>query len=349
MPTPRHKIGVLLAQLGTPDAPTPQALRRYLRQFLSDQRVVDYPPLLWKLVLHGIILRTRPAKSAKLYQRIWTDEGSPLLIYSEKQVAGLQKQLGDEYHVVLGMTYGNPSIANALQELEDTGIDRVLVFPLYPQYSCSTTASVYDAVSAATIGRPNWLPFRRKRRIPTLRFVPPYYDHPAYINALKTRLADSMSAFDVDRILFSFHGVPQRYVKTGDPYAEQSKETAQLLADALNLDDEHWQVTFQSRFGPEPWLQPYTDKTLEALPKRGVERVLVACPGFTTDCLETLDEIGHEAAETFEEAGGHELQLVPCLNDHPDWIAAMTQIVREESAGWSKSTSPVATSNPSYA
>jgi protoporphyrin/coproporphyrin ferrochelatase len=339
MKTGNGRIGVLVAQLGTPEAPTAPALRRYLRQFLSDQRVVDYPPFIWKPILHGIILRTRPRKSAELYARIWTDEGSPLLVISQKQVEGLQARLGDNYRVILGMTYGKPGIKSALQTLEKEGIERVIVLPMYPQYSSSTTASVYDAVADAAFGGKSVLPFRRNRWAPALRFVPPYYDHPGYIDALKTRLAEDIADFNPEKIVLSFHGVPKRYIKTGDPYAEQCAQTADLVTAALGLADDEWQLTFQSRFGPEPWLQPYTDDTLEKLGEHGTERVLVACPGFTADCLETLDEIGNEGAEEFEEAGGGELRLSPCVNDHPRWLDAMADIVRDEAQGWAASTS----------
>lgn len=338
MITGNGRIGVLVAQLGTPEAPTAKALRPYLRQFLSDQRIVDYPPLIWKLILHGIILRTRPAKSAALYARIWTDEGSPLLAISNKQVKGLQERLGDDYRVILGMTYGEPSISSALNTLETEGIDRVVVLPMYPQYSSTTTASVYDAVSDAAFGTKQAFPHRRNRWAPALRFVPPYYDHPGYIEALKTRLAEDVADFNPQKIILSFHGVPKRYIKTGDPYAEQCKHTGQLLKSKMGLSDETCQLTFQSRFGPEPWLQPYTDDTLEALGEHGTERVLVACPGFTTDCLETLDEIGNEGAEAFHEAGGGELRLSPCLNDHPQWLDTLSEIVRNEAQGWEQKT-----------
>ncbi|NDJ87046.1 MAG: ferrochelatase [Chloroflexi bacterium] len=329
-------MGVLVAQLGTPDEPTPRALRRYLKQFLSDMRVVDYNPFLWQLLLRLIILNTRPRKSARLYQRIWLPEGSPLLVYSEQQVAGLQARLGDGYRVVLGMTYGNPSIGSAIQSLEDVGIDRILVFPMYPQYSSSTTASVYDAVNRAAFGRRCPLFFDRKRSAPTLRFVEPYYDHPAYIEALKQAITDYLAEQDQapDKYLFSFHGIPRRYAKTGDPYHKQCEVSAQLLATSLGLAESDWQLTYQSRFGPEPWLQPYTDETIEAYGKNGIRRLLAACPGFTTDCLETLDEIGNEGGELFHKAGGGELMLAPCLNAHPAWLDAMTAIVRQETEGW---------------
>lgn len=233
-----NKIGVLVAQLGTPDAPTPDALRPYLRQFLSDRRVIDYPPVLWQIILHGIILNTRLRKSARLYQKIWLDEGSPLLVYSLQQVKGLQTRLGDSYQVVLGMTYGNPSIKTALHHLETAGLDRILIFPMYPQYSSTTTASVYDSVFQSAAGAPG----EHKRFVPTLRFVPPFYAHPGYISALKNQIDKESIVWGKtpDKVIFSFHGIPMRYVQTGDPYPAHCQITAQQLADALQLSEDRW-------------------------------------------------------------------------------------------------------------
>ncbi|MFP4324075.1 MAG: ferrochelatase [Anaerolineales bacterium] len=331
-------IGVLLAQLGTPDEPTPQAVRPYLREFLSDMRIIDYHPLLWQPILRGIILRVRPRKSAALYKRIWLDEGSPLLVYSQKQVAGLQDRLGEGYRVVLGMTYGQPSIRAALDRLEAEGIDRIIVLPMYPQYSSTTTASVYDAVYKAAAGRRCPWFHERKRFVPTLRFVPPYYDHPGYIAALAEQIETARvgMAQPPEQYVFSFHGIPKRYARTGDPYPEQCTVTAQLLGEALGLADDQWRMTFQSQFGPEKWLEPDTEATIEDLPAHGVHDVLVACPGFTADCLETVDEIGNEAREAFEEAGGDpaRFSLAPCLNDNPTWLEALAEITRREASGW---------------
>jgi ferrochelatase len=331
-------IGVLVAQLGTPDAPTPQALRPYLRQFLSDMRVIDYHPLLWQPILRGIILRSRPKRSARLYARIWMKEGSPLLHYSKAQTEGLQARLGGEYRVVLGMRYGQPSITQAMRTLESEGIDRIIVLSMFPQFSSTTTASIYDAVYTAAAGRRCPLFHERKRFVPTLRFIEPYYDHPGYIGAMKARIEEAVQVWGAppDKLLITFHGIPNRYIQTGDPYRAQCERTAQLLADALHLAPNEWLVSFQSRFGPEEWLQPYTDETLEGLHHQGVERVLVFSPGFTADCLETLDELGNEGRDQFVEGGGsaEHYRLAPCLNDHPAWLDTMAEIVLHQAQGW---------------
>ncbi|MDX1991130.1 MAG: ferrochelatase [bacterium] len=333
-----EKIGVLIAQLGTPDAPTPQALRPYLREFLSDMRVIDYHPFVWQPILRGIILRTRPARSARLYQRIWMKEGSPLLVYSRRQAEGLQERLGDSFRVLVGMRYGNPSIASAMRQFEEEGIDRILIFSMFPQFSSTTTASLYDAVYTAAAGRRCPFFHSRKRSIPTLRFVPPYYDDPAYINALRVNLEDDLQQREQmpEKLIFSFHGIPNRYIRTGDPYRAQCERTAQLLAEAMNLDNDRWTVAFQSQFGPEKWLEPYTDEVIEALPGQGVHSVAITCPGFTADCLETLDEIGNEGLEQWEDGGGHAegFHFSPCLNAHPVWLDAMAAMVVRESQGW---------------
>ena len=336
MPASSSKIGVLVAQLGTPQAPTARALRPYLRQFLSDPRVIDLHPLRWYPILYLFVLTRRPARSAALYANIWTDEGSPLMVHSQAQTQGLQERLGAEYRVVLGMRYGEPSIARAVQSLESEGIERILVFPMFPQFSCATTGSIYDAVNRAALGRRCPWFFDRKRQMPALRFVPPYADHPAYINALKQSVAEAVTRLNwtPDRYLITFHGIPQRYVDEGDPYRRQCEETAHQLATALGLADDEWVSGFQSRFGKEPWLEPYTEEVLERLGSQGVRRLVAICPGFTADCLETLDEIGREGAEQFAHGGGQQFHLVPCLNDHPAWLDAMATIARQELAGW---------------
>ncbi len=338
---PAEQIGVLLAQLGTPAAPTPRALRPYLREFLSDPRVIDLPRLKWLPILYLAILPRRPARSARLYERIWRPEGSPLMIHSRAQEEGLQQCLGSAYRVVLGMRYGHPSIETALQTLVAAQIDRILVFPMFPQFSASTTGSVYDAVTRAALGRRCPLFFDRRRRMPTLRFVPPYYDHSAYIGALKQILCEQIEARgrEPDRYLITFHGIPQRYVDEGDPYRHHCEETARLLADALHLSPEQWICGFQSRFGKEPWLEPYTEDILHRLGGQGVRDLVAICPGFTADCLETLDEIAHEGTAQFQQGGGRELHLAPCLNSHPAWLDAMAAIVRRETAGWTQQSS----------
>lgn len=334
----RKQTGVLVAQLGTPDAPTSRALRSYLRQFLSDRRVIDYHPLVWQPILRGIILRTRPKRSARLYERIWTSEGSPLLVYSRRQVEGLQARLGAGYCVRLGMRYGNPSIHDALRAFEQDGIDRIIILPMYPQYSSTTTASIYDAVYEAAAGRHHALTHDKKRFVPTLRFVEPYFDYPIYVEAMRQHLRETIAALaqKPDKFVITFHGIPRRYIETGDPYRQQCEQTARLLAQAMGWRDDDWQISFQSRFGPEPWLEPYTEDVLESLHERGVERPLVFSPGFVTDCLETLDELGSEGAEQFAAGGGQagRFHLAACLNDYPQWIDTMAALVRENAGGW---------------
>jgi ferrochelatase len=333
-------VGVLIAQLGTPDAPTAKALRPYLAQFLSDMRVIDYSPLVWQPVLRGIILNTRPKRSARLYQRIWLDEGSPLLVYTLRQAEGVAAQLGDGFVVKVGMRYGNPSIGAAMAEFEAAGIDRIVVVPMFPQFSSTTTASIYDAVYRAAAGRRCPWFHSRKRSIPTLRFVPPYYDDAGYIGAMRTRLNETVAGLPEppDHFVITFHGIPNRYIRTGDPYRAQCEATAAHLAAAMGWDDAQWSLSFQSQFGPEKWLEPYTDEVLEGLHARGIERPLVFSPGFVTDCLETLDELGNEGREQFEEGGGHgeTYTLAPCLNDHPAFVDAITAIVQREAMGWAE-------------
>lgn len=332
------RVGVLVAQLGTPDAPTPKALYRYLKQFLSDRRVIDYPTLIWQPILRGIILQTRPRSSSELYSRIWTDEGSPLLLYSEAQVAGIQERLGDDYRVILGMTYGNPSIADAIKTLEAEGIQRVIVLPMFPQFSSTTTASIYDAVYRAAAGRTGTWAHDHKRNIPTLRFVEPYYDHPLYIESMRRVIEAEVDkvGYTPDKFLISFHGIPHRYIRTGDPYREQCEISAKLLAEAMNWDADQWSICFQSRFGPEEWLQPYADEVIEGFHAQGIKRPMVFSPGFVTDCMETLDELGNEGREQFEAGGGHadDYHLAPCLNDSAFWLDTLAALVRDNAGGW---------------
>jgi len=338
MPLEAAKIGVLVAQLGTPDAPTPASLRKYLRQFLSDMRVIDYHPLVWQPILNLIILNVRPPKSARLYQRVWLEQGSPLLVYSQRQAAGLQERLGQGYRVVLGMTYGEPSIRAALRQLETEGSDRIVVLPLYPQFSSTTTVSVYDAVYEAAAGRRSSFSHERKRFVPALRFIPPFADHPAYIAAMQSHLRQIIERLPQppDHYILSFHGIPERYARTGDPYREECERTAHALAQAMGWADGAWRMSFQSRFGPEPWLQPYTDETLRSLHAQGVERPLIFAPGFAADCLETLDELGNEGRAQFAEGGGsaEAYTCVPCLNDNPAWLDALAQLVKTNAQGF---------------
>jgi ferrochelatase len=320
---------VLLCNLGTPDAPTAPAVRRYLAQFLSDPRVVEIPKALWWMILHGIILRVRPAKSAAKYATVWLPEGSPLKVWTQKQARLLAGYLGERGHkvqVAFAMRYGTPAIGRELDALKAAGATRILVLPMYPQYCAATTASVNDAIY-------QWA--QRIRALPELRFVNRYHDDPAYIAALAKRVSDHwMSHGRPDKLVMSFHGMPRRTRDLGDPYHGECLETGRLLAQRLDLKDEQWVVTFQSRFGKAEWLQPYTEPTLVGLAKQGVKRVDVMCPGFTADCLETLEEIAQEARDAFLEAGGAEFNYIPCLNDQHEWIAALTGIATRHMQGW---------------
>ena len=323
------RVAILLCNLGTPDAPTASALRRYLGQFLSDHRVVEIPRAAWLPILHGIILRTRPAKSAAKYATVWTTEGSPLAVWTTKQATLLRGWLGEAGHNVLvrpAMRYGNPSIASQLDALKAEGATRVLILPLYPQYSGTTTASVFDAVYT-------WA--ARTRNIPELRFVNHYHDDAGYIDALASTVrAHWKHHGPPDKLVMSFHGVPERTLHLGDPYHCESHKTARLLAERLGLQKSDWQLTFQSRFGKAKWLEPYTEPTLIEMGKAGVGRVDVICPGFTGDCLETLEEINQEAREAFLHAGGKDFHYIPCLNDSPDWITALSAVAQQHMAGW---------------
>jgi ferrochelatase len=326
-----RRIGVLLAQLGTPDAPTPAALRRYLAQFLSDSRVVERNRLLWWFILRLFVLPRRPRHSAALYRRIWSPAGSPLLVISRSQALALEAELNrndpERFKVALGMRYGSPSIASALRELRAWGANRLLLFPMYPQYAAATTGSTYDEV------------FRHLstlRFVPALRVVPPYYAHRAYIDALAQSVREATTRLPrpPDKIVISFHGIPQRFVDSGDPYASHCEATARSLAARARWENGTCVMSYQSRAGRELWLTPYTDETLVDLARTGVRHVTVICPGFVADCLETIDEIGHVGLEQFRAAGGETLQLVEGLNDRPCWIAAMTEIALEQLQGW---------------
>lgn len=323
------RTAVLLCNLGTPDEPTAPALRRYLGQFLADHRVVEIPRLVWMPILHGIILRVRPAKSAAKYASIWTPEGSPLAAWTAKQATLLRGWLGEAGHNVLvrhAMRYGNPSIASQLDALKAEGVTRILVLPLYPQYSATTTASVFDAVYS-------WA--ARTRNVPELRFVNHYHDHPDYIGALAGTVESHWQKNGrPDQLVMSFHGVPERTLNLGDPYHCESQKTGRLLAERLGLRPDQYRITFQSRFGKAKWLEPYTQPTIEALGKAGTGRVDVVCPGFTSDCLETLEEINMEVREAFLHAGGKVFHYIPCLNDHPAWITALSRVAQQHLSGW---------------
>ncbi len=332
-PAYRHgsigSVGIILANLGTPDAPTSTAVRSYLKEFLSDPRVVEIPRAIWWFILNGIILPFRSRQSAHKYASIWTDEGSPLKLHTEKQAELLQRELADRGHAVrvtYAMRYGNPSIPSVLEKMKAEGCDRVLVVPAYPQYSGTTTASVFDALFDA---------LTKIRNTPELRLIKHYHDDDAYIDALaETVRAHWAEHGRPDKLVMSFHGVPKRTLLLGDPYHCECHKTARLLATKLGLAPSEYLVTFQSRFGKAEWLQPYTAPTLEQLAKEGVGRVDVMCPGFTSDCLETLEEISMEAREDFLAAGGKAFHYIPCLNESPRWIAAMASLVEAHVGGW---------------
>lgn len=332
-----ERTAILLCNLGTPDAPNASALRRYLGEFLSDHRVVEIPKAVWKPILHGIILRVRPAKSAAKYASIWTPEGSPLAVWTRKQAQLLQDQLAAAGHNVTvrpAMRYGNPSIPSQLDVLKAEGATRILVLPLYPQYSGTTTASVFDAVSHWSL---------RTRNVPELRFVKHYHDDAGYIEALAQTIQTHWKHHGPpDQLVMSFHGVPERTLHLGDPYHCESHKTARLLAERLGLQKDDYKVTFQSRFGKAKWLEPYTEPTLIEMAKAGVGRVDVVCPGFTSDCLETLEEINQEAREAFLHNGGKEFHYIPCLNDHPRWIEALGQVALQHLGGWPLQPTPEA-------
>jgi ferrochelatase len=325
------KIGLLLVNLGTPQAPTAGALRPYLKEFLSDPRVVEIPRALWWPILHGFVLTTRPRRSAEKYAKIWTPEGSPLKVHTERQANLLRARLGariPDLAVGWAMRYGAPSVAAALTELRAQGCRRVLVVPLYPQYTAASTGSTFDAVFAAAA---------RMRNVPELRLVKHFHDHPGYIEALAKSVRDHWAATGrPEQLVMSFHGVPRFTLDRGDPYHCECQKTGRLLAEALALETEQYVVSFQSRFGRAEWLKPYTQETVEALGRRKARRVDVICPGFVADCLETLEEIGIEAKAAFLRAGGGEFHYLPCLNERDDWIEALATISQGHLQGWIK-------------
>ncbi|MEZ8079823.1 ferrochelatase [Enterovibrio norvegicus] len=319
----KNKTGVLLANLGTPEAPTAKAVSAFLSEFLHDQRVVDMTRWLWCPLLHGIILPVRSPKVAKLYQSVWMEEGSPLMVYSQRQKAALETVI--DMPVELGMTYGQPSILSAIESLQAQGCERILVLPLYPQYSRTTTAAVFDKLAKSMKGKPV---------IPEFRFINQYYDDKAYIDALAQSVELHWDANGKpDMLVCSYHGIPKRYADNGDPYREHCHDTTERLIARLNTDVKI-KTTFQSRFGREEWLQPYTDKTLEQLPKDGVKRVDIISPAFSVDCLETLEEIAEQCHDSFMEAGGEAFRFIPCLNDAPAHIDMMRQLVERYTQGW---------------
>jgi ferrochelatase len=327
---PDGGLGILLVNLGTPDAPTAAAVRRYLAEFLSDPRVVAIPKLIWQIILHGIVLRVRPKRKAEDYKRIWTESGAPLLSISRRQQAALnerlQSRLQGQVHVALAMRYGNPSIASVLKALRQKNVQRLLVFPLYPQYSATTTASIFDAVTGE---------LQRWRWIPELRFIQRYHHYPDYIRVL----SESIRVFrqqtgEAQKLLFSFHGIPKDYYQAGDPYPDECQATANRVVEQLGLSKDQWLLAFQSRFGAQEWVKPYTMDTLKQWGSEGVESVQVVCPAFSVDCLETLEEIAEENRDVFLQAGGKHYAYIPALNDSHDHIQLLTDLVCRHISGW---------------
>jgi ferrochelatase len=329
VPGSLQPVGILLTNVGTPEGPEISAVRRFLREFLGDRRIVDYPRWLWLPLLHGIILRVRPPRSAQLYRSIWTEEGSPLKIIMESIAEKLESLLitSTEQPVVveIGMRYGKPSIAAALENLRAADVQKIFVFPLYPQYSGTTTGTSFDAVFDALQAWP---------QIPDLELISDYHDHPAYLAAIEQLVRSSWQDQEPpDKLLISFHGIPQRYARNGDPYPQQCEKTARMLASSLGLARHEWLHSYQSRFGPEPWLQPYTDETLEDLGRQGLSNLHIIAPGFSVDCLETLEELQVEGRNIFHDAGGGSFQYIPALNDHPKHIEALAFILFERMNG----------------
>jgi ferrochelatase len=318
------RLGVLLINLGTPDAAEPGAVRRYLAEFLTDPRVIEIPPWLWRPILHGIVLRTRPRKSAHAYSQVWSEEGSPLAAITRRQARALQQRLGDGLIVDFAMRYGNPGIAGAVRKMTAAGCDRILAAPLYPQYCAATTASAQDALFAA---------LAELRRQPSLRTLPPYHDDPLYIGALKASIESQLRALDFEpqRLLLSFHGMPQRTLELGDPYHCHCRKTARLLGERLAIPTD---IAFQSRFGRAKWLEPATDSVLAAYPSEAVKRIAIAAPGFSADCVETLEELGIRGRETFLAAGGERFARLDCLNDSPEGMDMLEALVARELEGW---------------
>tara|TARA_B100001109_G_scaffold236686_1_gene217283 strand:+ start:35 stop:1036 length:1002 start_codon:yes stop_codon:yes gene_type:complete len=321
----QEKVGILITNLGTPDNPDAKSLRKYLKQFLSDKRVVDYNRLLWWLILNIIILNVRPRKSAKLYESIWTDKGSPLLVNMQSIVKKLQSKNKD-VHIKLGMRYGNPSIEEALNYFKNKNIFKILVLPLYPQAGSPTNSSTFDEISRVLNSWP-WLP--------NLRFINGYHDHEDYILAVSNSIKKSTSnCDDIEKIIFSFHGMPVRYLNEGDPYYCFCHKTARLVAERLKLSEDKYILSFQSRFGSEEWLQPYIDDEIVRLAKNGVKNLHIISPGFSVDCLETLEEIKIQYDELFKENGGDSLTYIPCLNDHDDHIELIDKLIKVNMSDW---------------
>ncbi|GAB3476009.1 ferrochelatase [Marinomonas epiphytica] len=323
----KQKIGVLLVNLGTPDEPKRSNVRKFLNEFLSDTRVVDLSPWLWKPILNGVILNFRPSKVAKVYEQVWMEVGSPLLVYSKRLQDKLSAHLEEQnLQIELAMTYGNPSVESAFKRFQAAGVDRVCILPMYPQYSSTTTAAVYDKVSRVLAKQVN---------IPGIVFIKSYADHPLYIQALAQSIQSQWAKQGEKRhVVFSYHGIPKRYVTKGDPYAQQCEQTSQLVAQHLELTDDEWTHVYQSRFGREEWLQPYADATLKALPGMGVKKINVISPAFSADCIETLEEIAIELAEEFKGAGGLAFDYVEALNDQTNHVNLYLSLIEQHTLHW---------------
>lgn len=336
MKTSSQNIGILFVNIGTPSQPTIPEVRKYLAEFLADPRVVMLPRFLWLPILHGLVLRTRPRRSARAYQKIWTEDGSPLLVISKQKVAKLAEklhsepdnQINNKFFVSLGMRYGTPSIADGLRALRDNNCQRIIVFSAYPQYSSATTASTLDAVGNE---------LRHWKKIPELRFINSYYDNAHYIDALAMYVKQAWQQQPPnEHLLFSFHGLPQEFIDAGDPYRDQCYATTKLLAKKLQLNDSQWTVAFQSRLGPTAWLKPYCDETLRNMPSQGIKKLDVICPGFSSDCLETLEEMAMQNKDMFMRAGGEQFRYIPALNAHDEHISALAKIIHHHTQGWHK-------------
>ncbi|GAA0859586.1 ferrochelatase [Aliiglaciecola litoralis] len=324
------KVGVLITNLGTPNAPTKQALRPYLKEFLSDPRVVEIPRLLWWMILNLVILNIRPKRSAKAYATVWDEKGSPLLVHTQNQANAvrekLQQQWGDNIVVEFAMRYGQPAISDTIEQMLQQGVRKLVVLPLYPQYCASTTGSTFDAVAAD---------FQTRRWIPELRFVTQYCDNPMFIQAMADKIRQHWQQHTrADKLIFSYHGIPKRYLLNGDPYHCQCYKTTRLIAENLGLSSSEYLTTFQSRFGREEWLKPYTDHTLKALPEQGVKSVQIVCPGFSADCLETIEEIGEENYQYFMQAGGERYEYIPALNSDAAHIELIASLINDNLHGW---------------
>ena len=325
----KEKVGILITNLGTPDQPNAKALKIYLKEFLSDPRVIEVPKIIWQFILRGFILQIRPKKSAAVYKSIWTDQGSPLLHISKQQLKAIREHLRETHGnsvIELGMRYGNPSIKNALKKLQQKQVRKLLILPLYPQYCAATTGSTFDAVSNI---------LQKWRWIPELRFINQYFEEKHYIMAL----SDSIKEFwkqnnKPEKLIFSYHGIPKKYHLEGDPYHCFCLKTTRLIKESLNLSDEEVLTTFQSRFGSQEWLKPYTDKTLKELPKQGIKKIHIISPGFSADCLETLEELKVENKNYFIEAGGKDYKYIPCLNDNPSHIKFLSDLISKHTQGW---------------